>query len=252
MKHTLFIFLYSFYTLGQGEFTVYFPTDKSYMLHSSKLELIKKINSKQILSVTGLKGFTDSTASDVYNNELAHKRVLDIQYFLIANGLTLAKGFNSVALGENFDQDPGLSKNRKVIIQYIESNQSSNTKNDLKKLKKGQSLVLKHLNFEPGLEEFRDIAIPVLNDLLNIMNERKDIHIEIHGHICCVYSDNTELSTRRALKVRDYLIQNGISLDRLSYEGHGSTHPIYPLPEINEEQMKVNRRVEIEITKIGE
>ena len=49
------------------------------------------------------------------------------------------------------------------------------------------------------------------------------------------------------MKVLDYLVKNGIDPKRLSHQGHGSTKPIYKLPEENEEQRKINRRVEIEI-----
>jgi outer membrane protein OmpA-like peptidoglycan-associated protein len=214
------------------------------MLHSSKLELKKLIDSEQIKTINGLFGYTDTTASKDYNISLAEKRVLDIQYFLLSNKIKLSTNFTSHAVGEDFKHDDDLAQNRKVIIQY-ESNVPES--NGLKKLKKGEILSLKHLNFHPGSDEFRDIAYPVLKELLNILKEREDIKIKIHGHICCYFDDIGDLSTKRALKVGDFLINNGIDRKRVTYEGHGSSKPIYSLPEKNEEQMKANRRVEIEI-----
>ena len=254
MKQSLLVLLvlFSFYSFSQREFTVYFPTDKSYMLHSNKIELKKIIDSKQIKNVIKIVGYTDSTASHDYNKELAEKRVLDIKYYLTQNGVSLAHDFSAKAVGEDFQHHNDLSKNRKVIIKYEENKSDSFNGKKIRNLKKGETLSLKHLNFQPGLDEFRKIAIPVLEDLLKIMSERKDMHIKIHGHICCVFFDDTDLSTRRALKVRDFLIKNGISPKRLSHQGHGSSRAIYPLPEKNEDQMKSNRRVEIEIISIKE
>ena len=111
---------------------------------------------------------------------------------------------------------------------------------------------MNHMNFQPGTDVFRDIAFPVLEDLLLKLKKREDIHIKIHGHICCAIDDWQDLSTQRAMRVLDYLIKNGIEPKRLSHQGHGSTKPIYKLPEENEDQRKINRRVEIEIISIDE
>ena len=254
MKLLLLLFVFTSPTLAfnQKQLTLYFPTDKSYMLHSSKMELKKMIESKQIKKVIKIVGYTDSTASHAYNKELAEKRVLDIKYYLTSNGVSFADNFSSKAIGENFNQHKELSKNRKVIIKYEGNATEANQITKLKDLKKGETLALKHLNFEPGLDQFREIAFPVLKNLLETMIEREDLNIKIHGHICCTFSDDTSLSTRRALKVRNYLIKNGISPNRLTHAGHGSSRPIHPLPEKNEEQMKENRRVEIEIISVNE
>lgn len=248
----LIVFIIPLYGFNQEQLIVYFPTDKSYMLHSSKIELKKMIDSNQIKTVIKIIGYTDTTASQAYNKELAERRVLDIKYYLITNGVSLAHNFSSNAIGEDFNQHNELSKNRKVIIEYEGKRLESKQIRKLKNLKKGEKLALNHLNFEPGLDQFREMAFPVLKNLLNLMIEHENIQIKIHGHICCTFSDDTNLSTRRALKVRNYLIKNGISPNRLTHAGHGSTKPIHPLPEKNEEQMKENRRVEIEIISVNE
>ena len=108
------------------------------------------------------------------------------------------------------------------------------------------------MNFQPGTDVFRDIAFPILEDLLLTLKKREDIYIKIHGHICCESNDWQDLSTQRAMRVRNYLINNGIDSKRLNHQGHGSSKPIYKLPEENEDQRKTNRRVEIEIISINE
>lgn len=235
---------------SQQEFVVFFPSDKSYMLHSSKLELNKLLESKQMRLVTGLKGYADTTSTNVYNKILAQNRILDIKHYLHLQNISMSKNIDCQPFGEDFQHENDLAKNRKVVIQYEGTSAPTSTKQQIQKLEIGESLILKHLNFEPGLDEFREIAYPVLKDLLAIMIDRKDLHIKIHGHICCALVDSQSLSTQRALKVKNYLIQNGVSADRLSHLGHGSSKPIHALPEQNDAQMKENRRVEIEITSI--
>ena len=242
----LFILLSPLYAINQEQFTVYFPTDKSYMLHSSKMKLKKLIDSEAMKSIIKIEGYTDSTASNEYNKELAQKRVLDIKYYLVKNDIKLAENFSTNAIGEDFNQHDELAQNRKVIITYI-----SNENIKITDLKKGEKLALNHLNFQPGTAVFRDIAFPVLEDLVLTLKKREDIHIKIHGHICCASDDWDNLSKQRAMKVRNYLINNGIDPKRLSHQGHGSSKPIYKLPEENEDQRKANRRVEIEIISIN-
>jgi len=79
------------------------------------------------------------------------------------------------------------------------------------------------------------------------MEEMPTLKISIEGHICCDSNDVTQLSLARAKLVYDYLVKNGIDAKRLSYKGFGATRPIHPLPELNENEQKENRRVEIRI-----
>jgi len=243
MKLVSFVLCCLFISAGlfsQKDFTVYFPIDESYMMHKSKLELLNFLDSKNLDSIVKITGYTDSTATTNYNIKLAEKRIKNIHFFLIKNKAKLSKNLNTVAMGENFEQDSVLAKNRKVKIEYT-------LKNSFTSLKPGEKMALKSLNFVGGEDTFLPSAYPSLNELLNYMKENKAIHIKIHGHICCNPDDYSNLSERRAKKVYGFLINNNINPKRMSYQGHGSTIPIHPLPEINEIQRQTNRRVEIEI-----
>ena len=52
--------------------------------------------------------------------------------------------------------------------------------------------------------------------------------LRVEGHTDNVGDDtsNLQLSNRRAEAVRTFLIQAGISADRLDYEGFGETRPV--------------------------
>jgi outer membrane protein OmpA-like peptidoglycan-associated protein len=88
--------------------------------------------------------------------------------------------------------------------------------------------------------------MPLLEELLYILEDNPKMRIEIDGHICCnLNTMDTKLSFRRAIVIFKYLIDNGIPVGRLAYKGFGSNVPIYRLPERNEEERAANRRVEI-------
>ena len=225
---------------SQKEFTVYFPIDESYMMHKSKLELQHFIDSKNMDSIIKISGYTDTSSTSSHNLKLAEKRINNIHFFLIKNEAKISKSLIMAAIGENFEQDSVLAKNRKVEIEYIQ-------KNSFASLENGEKMALKNLNFVGGEDTFLPSAYPSLNELLSFMTENEAIHIRIHGHICCNPDDYSNLSERRALKVYEFLINNNINPKRMTFQGHGSTIPIHPLPEINEIQKQTNRRVEIEI-----
>ena len=114
-------------------------------------------------------------------------------------------------------------------------------------------IVMERIFFQYNTYEFSYMAYPALYELLGAMREYNSLKIEIHGHICCfnnefrndvITLEGIPLSVGRAKAVHDFLIENGISSDRLSYEGFGNTRRRYPL-EQNEYERAMNRRVEI-------
>lgn len=124
--------------------------------------------------------------------------------------------------------------------------------------KEGSNIVLKNLNFEGGRHFFLPESEPILTELLDAMINNPRLVIRVEGHICCEeYSGDgldidynlKNLSLTRAKAVRDYLVKNGISPDRVSFKGLAHTMPIYPYPEKNEDERIANRRVEIKIIR---
>ncbi len=77
-----------------------------------------------------------------------------------------------------------------------------------------------------------------------------NIKIEIGGHTDNVGIEeyNMELSFKRAREVYLFLINRGISEDRLQYKGYGSSRPV----DDNDtgEARKMNRRTEVRIVRI--
>lgn len=72
-------------------------------------------------------------------------------------------------------------------------------------------------------------SYPLLDDVAKVIKQHPEISkIEVQGHTDSQGNDayNMDLSQRRANQVRSYLIEKGVSADRLEAKGYGETQPI--------------------------
>ncbi|UCB45777.1 MAG: OmpA family protein [Spirochaetota bacterium] len=89
-----------------------------------------------------------------------------------------------------------------------------------------------------------DKTFTILNKIIYVLRKYDKYSIIVEGHTDSIGSEeyNLNLSKKRAESVGRYLIDNGISADRLSYEGFG---PKYPIDTNETEEGRArNRRVE--------
>lgn len=115
--------------------------------------------------------------------------------------------------------------------------------------KAGEKLKIENLNFQFNTFAIVNESRGKLFELLIVMQNNPALKIEIQGHICCNTSNKGKLSEERAKAIKNFLISQGIDKTRVTFKGFGSTQPIYPLPEKNEEERAANRRVEILIVE---
>ena len=103
--------------------------------------------------------------------------------------------------------------------------------------------------FDTGKASFKQGTDEVLAAMVVIFKEypRADFAIEGHTDSVGAKSSNQALSERRANAVRDYLISNGISADRLTAAGYGEDRPI--ATNDTRAGRKENRRVEVVLLK---
>jgi outer membrane protein OmpA-like peptidoglycan-associated protein len=131
----------------------------------------------------------------------------------------------------------------------VQSNSNQELTFWLEPLAQGKSLQLEEIEFHPGSSNFMPSSYPKLKRLKDFMALNSEVRIEIQGHVFSLdgYSLVGQLlSEARAKRVYNYLVENGISKNRMTTVGMGSKYPIYPNPKFSyEEQM--NRRVEIKI-----
>ena len=107
-------------------------------------------------------------------------------------------------------------------------------------------LVSSTILFAPDSDTILEESLPEL-DRVALQLKNNDYHVRIDGHTARVGSTESmfTLSVQRAERIREYLIEQGISPKRLSVEGYGGTRPVTgnETPEGRAE----NRRVEFVI-----
>ncbi len=120
----------------------------------------------------------------------------------------------------------------------------------MKQLSVGESVVLKNVFFETNKYDLKDESRVELMKLHSFMQNNPTVSIEISGHTDNVGNDNDNqtLSENRAQAIYNFLIENGIEADRLSYKGYGETQPIDT--NDTEEGRANNRRSEFKIKEI--
>ncbi len=116
---------------------------------------------------------------------------------------------------------------------------------ELSPIAKGNQLVMNNVFFKFNEFELLPSSFVELDKLTELLNQNPKSTIEIIGHTDSIGNDNynISLSLKRAKSVGNYLIENGIKSERLSYKGMGSSLPL--APNISETGRAKNRRTEI-------
>lgn len=115
------------------------------------------------------------------------------------------------------------------------------------------TIALPNLLFQGGRHYLINRSTASLDKLISILLAKPNIKIEIQGHVCCttyepdgfdIDTRTEDLSVRRAIAIKDYLVKSGISSTRLSTRGFGGTRKLFPFEENGIEKQQ-NRRVEV-------
>jgi len=109
-----------------------------------------------------------------------------------------------------------------------------------------QARVIEGIDFQSGKTEFKDGSYAAMTGLFAALYANPQLKIELHG-----YTDskgdlqvNKNLSLKRVNKVRDYLIENGISPARITARGFGAANFL-----VKDTAAPQNRRVEAVIKR---
>ena len=121
---------------------------------------------------------------------------------------------------------------------------------ELKKLVVGKEIVLNNIFFEFNKATLLKESKIELDNVYKLLTDNPNIYVEISGHTDNVGSAsyNKKLSQERANSVVNYLIEKGITKDRLTASGYGFDKPI--APNTTEEGRQKNRRTEFKIVKL--
>lgn len=100
------------------------------------------------------------------------------------------------------------------------------------------------INFDLDKAKILSDAIPVLNDIIEVMKKNPALQLKIAGHTCNIGKEayNDKLSERRAIAAKEYLADHGVDEDRIITEGYGYEMPIKS--NDTEKGREMNRRAE--------
>ncbi len=117
-----------------------------------------------------------------------------------------------------------------------------NPKDDVVRI--GVPIVLEGITFATNEYSITLESETILMDALKTLQTNPKIIVEISGHTDNVGSNsyNQKLSEKRADAVKEWLVTNGISPDRITTFGYGEEHP--RVPSDTEDNKKLNRRIE--------
>ena len=113
---------------------------------------------------------------------------------------------------------------------------------NVENLKNSVALVIMGAQFEGIDPIINQSSIKEMDDLFNFLNQNKQIHAFIRGHVCC--GDDMKLSRKRAKYVYSELIKKGIDANRLRFQGF-SNSLLLVSPEKTDADRAKNRRVDV-------
>jgi outer membrane protein OmpA-like peptidoglycan-associated protein len=133
--------------------------------------------------------------------------------------------------------------NRKVDI--IDAQQEKIEALDFSTANKVSELNQGRLFFESGQDSINKEAIPLLEELLDLLYQYPEWKVKIVGYADSDASMefNKELAKSRAENVRDYFINEGIEAERIQTKSKGESYPF--APNSHAFGKTLNRRVEI-------
>ncbi len=92
----------------------------------------------------------------------------------------------------------------------------------------GDTVTLKNIFFETAKATLVETSLAELDRLAEALQRHPNLRLEVGGHTDAIgkEEDNLTLSEQRAKAVYDYLVERGISADRLTYRGYGESRPV--------------------------
>lgn len=252
-------FISCFSCFSQEKIAVYFDFNKFDLNPVALTTLNDWILQNPNQKVLKIYGFCDEKGTNQFNDTLSLKRVKTVYDFLLDHKVLIDENYLTKGFGENFTQDKNQALNRKVEIIYtkilpevLPEKKEISLSDKITTAKKGDLVRLKNINFFNNSAQIVPKSKTVLYDLLCVLQENPKLKIEIQGHICCQTNGSMDhISSARAKAIYNYLIQNKIKRDRLTFKGYGVSQPLYPIPEKNEFEENENRRVEIKVLENG-
>jgi len=131
-----------------------------------------------------------------------------------------------------------------TIVEKGEVEQEITANAILKELNETGKAIL-YINFDSGKSTIKKESMPIVEQIIEMMNQAKDIKLSVEGHTDSDGSNesNLKLSEARAKAVVEAITKGGIDAGRLSSAGFGEEKPI--ADNSTADGKAKNRRVEL-------
>lgn len=250
---------------------VYFLTDQFEVPETEESRLLLFLSEIENMDIKKISiyGFCDDRGSDSYNMVLSQQRADAIKAVFSNNEfdesvITNVDGKGEILLNMVHDNDlykiRGLNRKVEIIVQpydpprvKVEQPKKETTEDLLKgELKEGDKIQLENILFRTGYSYLTKQSKAVLDNIAEILVERKDVYFTIEGHVCCTHgtrdaidrkTKKRNLSMARAKTVYDYLADKGVKRYRMKFVGNKRKFPLGGEPALD-------RRVEILVTRV--
>ena len=137
------------------------------------------------------------------------------------------------------------------ITEKAEADTTINLEIVLDRIIVGEEIVLNNIYYDLDKATIREDAVPALTELASMLKQNPDIEIQLSAHTDCRGTAfyNINLSQSRARSVTNFLIDSGISRDRLVAKGYGKSVPAIDCEcnDCTEEEHQINRRTTFKI-----
>lgn len=119
----------------------------------------------------------------------------------------------------------------------------------LKPIQKDMVIQLRNIHFESDSYILSPSSHAELDKVFKLMEANPKLHIELSAHTDDIGTDayNDQLSAKRGEAALEYIVRKGIDRKRLTSVGYGKHRPL--VPNINDENRAINRRVEFKVTE---
>ena len=228
---------------GYQPYCIEISKEKSIQFNISELDVELMPNMKNIVfSVVDIetKQHINDVAVDLNNQNIEEEFVFNLDLGVIDTTLRENDKYQARVMApgyiykiDNFDMSQ-VSNNDTLIIELLP-------------IKAGVVVQLQNVQFAYNSAELLDESISALNDIVDFMFSNPEVRILLAAHTDDIggANYNIKLSQKRAESVKNYLVKQGIAIDRLESEGFGMNEPL--VPNDSEENRAKNRRVEFRI-----
>lgn len=214
----------------------------------SELKIPKTIQAKRMQVLKGI----------VIDHDTRKPLYAKVDIYDPASGASIFKTYSNSKSGQfmavtSTDHSAGFNVQKRGYLIYSKALKAQNIENDLqyiielKKIKAGESMVLRNVYFDVDKYLIKRSSFKELNELTTFLKKNPSLHIEVEGHTDNSGNDahNLILSDNRAKAIASYFTERGISSKRISTKAYGANRPM--ATNETEKGRKENRRIELRI-----